>query len=113
MARILGKGVRFTLWHRKPYQSGPKVGTTSGRFSTKGLLFTLKKTPTYTELTSQQKLIAEKGRRCKGLLKGVKDYAKRTRLAAECIRYQFNKPAVYEEERREVAEYFRELEKAG
>lgn len=99
----MGLDLRYTLWHRSPRQSGPKVRS-SGRFSTKDMLFSMKKTPSFSSLTPQQKKVKEAGTVCKAAMSGITDYKLRTKVAADCIRNQFGKPMIYEDQTRQYVQ---------
>jgi len=66
-----------------------------GRFSPKSKMLFIKSGPKYTELTPQQKKIAEAGRVCgaeiRGKFKGKENVEARRKAMAECIRRQFGK----------------------
>jgi len=64
--------------HRKP-----------GKFSPKSKMLFPKVGPHFTQLTSQQKKIAEAGRKCGAEVRGIKDVYERRRKMGECIRKYF------------------------
>ena len=94
---------RFILTKRKPYQTSrgnlPQKRT-SGKFSTKAQLLFVKATPKYSKLTPAQEKIRDAGKTCAIILKGEKDYVKRTAKAAMCIKYVFGKEIPRELEER-------------
>jgi len=82
---------RFFSMSRKPYQDGPKIGKTSGRFSPKSGLIFVKAGPKYSKLTPQQQKIAAVGTKCGAEVRGIKDYKERTTKMGKCVREAFGK----------------------